>query len=144
MRGLVLLCLVIAGCEKASAPAAGSGDPALDQFMADFVAYGDKSVVILAKFDGNCAATADQMLTLEPLAQRLRSAGNTIGEAKIKGRAAGLKDTVMKHYEELLRPLGLTIADLDKKEAEMKAKCGSDPKWQDAQERTGLMKKKRP
>jgi hypothetical protein len=130
--------MVVTACEKASPPA----DPAIEQFMADFEAYGDKSVVMLAKFNGDCSATADQMLTLEPLAKKLRAEGGAIEDAKLHKRTAELKAKVMLHYEELLKPLNMTIDDISTKEAEMKAKCGNDPKWQDAQERTGLMKKK--
>jgi len=104
---------------------------------------------MLASFYGNCSAIADQMLTLEPLAQKIRATGAAI-EAdperaqKKKQRIGEMKQGVMQHYEELLKPLGKTMADITKKEAEMKTKCAGDPKWEDAIERTGLMKKRKP
>ncbi len=138
------ICLVLAACggKKPEAPAAGSADPEIEAFVADFIAYGDKSVVMLAKFDGNCDAVADQMLTLEPLAQKLRVSGVTLDEAKLRARLNAARADAMKHYEDMLKPMGLTMADLDKKEADMKAKCKGNPKYDDAVERTGLMKKK--
>ena len=110
--------------------------------MADFQAYGDKAVPMLAKFNGDCGAIADQMLTLEPLAQKIRKEAGAIEEVKLRKRTAEYRDKVTRHYEELAKSLGMTTADIDNKEAELKAKCSDDPKWKDAIERTGLMQKK--
>ncbi len=151
MKRLCLILVLLAACssKKSDAPAAGSGDAEIEAFLTDFLAYGDKSVVMLASFDGNCSAIADQMLTLEPLAQKIRARGTAIEAdparaAQKKQRIAEMKQQVMQHYADLLKPLGKTMDDIAKKEAEMKTKCAGDPKWEDAVERTGLMKKKKP
>lgn len=140
MRRLVWILAFVASCEK-DKPAS---DPALDQFMADFLEYGERVVPMLAKFDGDCSAMADRLLTLEPLTKKIRAEGTALDQTKIKQRAAESRDKIMQRYAELAKSLGMTTADIDKKEAEMKSKCASDPKWLDAQERTGLMKKKKP
>jgi hypothetical protein len=147
MKRLCLVLAIAAACSKKPEPPAGDAD--VEAFLADFIAYGDKSVVMLASFDGNCSTIADQMLTLEPLAQKIRTNGLAIEAdparaAKKKQRIGEMKQGVMQHYEELLKPLGKTMDDITKKEAEMKTKCAGDPKWEDAIERTGLMKKKKP
>lgn len=157
----IVVCLaLVTGCEKdakdpakAAAPA-GSGsagsadvDAEIETFVAGMIEYGDKSLPILAKFDGNCGALADQMMALEPLAQSLRALGTRIEldpvrQGKLKARMRDAKDPVTKHYEETLAPYHLSLADLEKKDTEMKAKCAKDPRFIEAQERTGLMKKK--
>src|SRR6476659_2940424 len=77
--------LALAGCEKEGGTGSGSSgssaigsaasDPAIDALIADMGAYGEKSIPMLVKFDGDCGAIADQLLTLEPLAKSIRSVG---------------------------------------------------------------------
>src|SRR5882724_8374426 len=142
----VLVALIACGGNKSEPPPAAP-DPEIEQFIADMKAYGDKSLPMMMKFDGDCGALADQMLTLEPLAQSILKRGTEIqsspdGEAKMKLRMRDEKAPMMKHYDDLLKPLGATMADVEKKEAEIKAKCASDARYHEAEERTGIMKKK--
>jgi hypothetical protein len=143
MKRLVLV-LVLASCEKAAPPAA---DPLIDGLIGDLTAYGEKSVPMLAAFDGDCGAFADKMLALEPLAQAVRARQDQL--EKDPARLAAARDRVkaetpaMKaHYEPLLKPMGMTIADIDRKEVELKTKCSDDPKYRDAEQRTGLRTRK--
>ena len=152
-RWVLVASIVIAGCGKKADDGAGSAssaaapDPDVEKFVAGMMEYGNKSLPMMMKFDGDCGAIAEQMLTLEPLAQSLRKLGTDLQadpdkSIKMKLRMRDAKGPAMAHYDEVLKPFGATMADVEKKEGEIKAKCASDPKYQDAEERTGLMKKK--
>jgi hypothetical protein len=144
MRWLLIVALL--GCsKKTEAPPAPAGpDPDIEAFINDMKTYGDKTLPMMANFSGDCGALADQMLTLEPLAQQIRGRSAALESKQIamKQRMGEVKGPMMQHYDEVLKPLGLTLADVEKKEAEIKAKCASDAKYHDAEERVGLMKKK--
>lgn len=143
MRWLWLV--IVVACSKSEAPPPAAGpDPDIEAFIADMKTYGDQTLPMMAKFDGNCGALADQMLTLEPLAQKIRSRSAALEskQMQMKQRMGEVRGPMMEHYAEVLKPLGLTMADVEKKEAEIKAKCAGDAKYHDAEERVGLMKKK--
>jgi hypothetical protein len=153
-RTAVLVVALLAACgSKKSDSAGGSGsaaagpDPAVEQFIAGMKEYGDKMLPMMLSFTGDCGAIADQMLTLEPLAQSLRKMGGEIEadparSVAMKARMRDAKGPMMEHYDQLLKPLGATMADVEKKEAEIKAKCAGDAKYHDAEDRVGIMKKK--
>ncbi len=151
-RAIVVAWLLVLGCEKAEQAASGSGsgsanDTLIETFVADIDSYGQQTVPMLVKFDGDCDRFADQMLTLEPLVKTIRALGVQIEadpalHARMEERMRDARAPMMKRYEEQLKPLGLTTADVDKKEAEMKAKCAGNAKWADAQKRIGVMKRK--
>ena len=146
MRWLLVVALL--GCSKKAEPPPGPAgpDPDIEAFINDMKTYGDKTLPIMAGFNGDCGALADQMLTLEPLAQKIRGRSAALESKQIamKQRMGEVKGPMMQHYDEVLKPMGLTLADVEKKEAEIKAKCASDAKYHDAEERVGLMKKKSP
>ncbi|MGE5185861.1 MAG: hypothetical protein ACM31C_27580 [Acidobacteriota bacterium] len=150
MRTSLLLAIIVAACEKAhdTPPAPGSGsDAVVEGLLADMAAYGEKSLPIVVGFDGDCAKVADRMLTLEPLAKSIRDRTDQLEadparHAAARDRMKAMKAGVIARYEAVLRPLGKTLADVDAKQAEMKDKCADDPRFRDAEQRTGLKKRK--
>jgi len=120
----------------------------VDQLIADVMAYGDKTVPMMATWSGDCDALATKMLELEPLAQsiRVRTAAIEADPAKKAALDAHKKDlpNMMNHYDELLKPYGKTTADIDKAEDAIKQLCSSNPKYKDAEQRVGLKKRAHP
>ncbi len=145
-----LLIAMLAACEKAhdAPPAAGSGSDALvEGLLSDMAAYGEKTLPIVVGFDGDCAKLADRMLTLEPLAKSIRARSEQLEadparRAAARDRMMAMKDSVIARYEAVLKPLGKTLADMDASEKAMKDKCADDPRFRDAEQRTGLKKRK--
>jgi hypothetical protein len=144
-----LLIAMLAACEKAhdhpAAAGSGSADALVDGFTADMTEYGVKATPIMLAFNGDCGALADKMLVLEPLAQRIRARGTELEADPARYRTArermrGMKAEVIAKYEAAIAPA--TMADAEKKEAEIKAKCRGDASYEAAMERVGLMKKK--
>jgi len=142
MRRLLWILLVL-GCGSKSE----STDADLDKLIADVMAYGDKTVPMMATWGGDCDALADKMLTLEPLALAIRAETEKIEadparKAKLQAKKTETMANVMKHYDELLKPLGKTTADIDKAEVAIKQLCSSNPKYKDAEQRVGLKVRK--
>jgi hypothetical protein len=162
-RLLVVACvvgsIVGAGCSKSKDTAAGSAAPtgsasaahvdtaAVDQLVNDMMAYTDKMLPAMIAFDGDCAAQAQRMLELEPLAQKIRAEGTALesdaaSQAALKAAMAGRRDEVMARMKAKLGAAHTTEDAVNKKEQELKDKCGNDPAFQAAMNRVGLRKKK--
>jgi len=138
MRRLLWLLIVI-GCGSKT----DSSDAQLDELIADVMAYGDKTVPMMATWGGDCDALADKMLTMESLADEIRVRTAAIEadparKAKLQAKKKETMAKVMAHYDELLKPLGKTTADIDKAEVAIKQLCSSNPKYKDAEQRVGL------
>jgi hypothetical protein len=142
MRPLALLLALALGCGSKT-QASDATDSDIDKLIADVMAYGDKTVPMMATWGGDCDALADKMLALEPLADSIRARTAVIeADPARKAKLQALKkDTiakVMSHYEELLKPYGKTTADIDKAEVAIKQLCSSNAKYKDAEQRVGL------
>ncbi len=166
MTRTVLLAIALVACEK-STPAAkptegsaadgsGSAVPSLDDIklrdtiVADTIEYSFKTSPILLAFDGDCSRHADRLLALEPLAKKIRE--NTMrlmagradhSDTDVKAKLLEHKDEIMAKINDQLAAGHKTIADVEAMDAEIRAKCGDDPKVKDAMERTGVFKRKK-
>lgn len=146
---LVIGCL--SACERAEpTPAAPPPVPAdkLDGIVDDTLTYMDQLPPILLAFDGDCGAHATRLLALEPLVASIRKrsdellAANPDSPQQLKDRLMTHKTATLAKLEEQLRAKGMTRADVEAKEREVKTKCAADPRVKDAMDRVGLFKKK--
>ena len=123
------------------------------QMVADSTEYTEQAMLLHLEYKGDCAAFAEKMLALEPLAQSIRGrfvelvSGGADGKAlagevdrRLKARAkeaiARIEATLGKH--------GKTMADFDKTEAAFKAKCSKHPRVVEVMDRVGVFKRKTP
>jgi len=142
-----LLLLALAACKKsspASEPAPTDHDVELSTLAADMVAYTKQLPTILQAFDGDCAAHATRLLTLEPQAQSIRGRAVALSpedNKSVRARMAARKAEILAEIDADLAAKHLTRADIEAKEAAVKAACDTDPKVKDAMTRVGLFKK---
>ncbi|MEO8840949.1 MAG: hypothetical protein ABI591_02465 [Kofleriaceae bacterium] len=163
MRTALAIVLAFAACKKAAAPepkpepvgsgsavavvAPPTGDTAADQTLRDeIMSYTFEMVPLLAAWDGDCTKQIERMKQLEPLVQQIRK-----DEAKV---APGFDDRIrqymMAHKAEVVGNMQAAVAatklsqaQLEAKDAEIKAKCtGQD--YADEINKIGVMKKQRP
>lgn len=121
-------------------------DAAIDGIVDDMMAYTEKVLPLLAAFDGDCAAQGERMLELEPLAQKIRVAGSALEadpakRAAFRAKMQSKRPEVMAKVSAKLAAAGLTEADMDRREKELKEKCANDASFQQAMKRVGLRKK---
>jgi hypothetical protein len=131
--------------------AAGSGvagtDAAVAAMVADMMAYTEQVVPLMLAFDGDCAAQAKRMLVLEPIATRIRAQGAALESdpARVAAFKAAMelkRPELMAQMKAKLGAAGTTEVDVDRKDKDINAKCGSDPAYVDAMQHVGLRKKK--
>jgi len=167
MRTLLLAALVAAlcGCKKDHeaapapaplAPAAGSAagpapapapaDPAaFERVTKETLDYTYQMIPLLAGFDGDCDHQIAAMAKLEPLVDKIRADTAAAGpdvDTRIKSYMMEHKQDVVDAINKQLDLAKMSRADLEMKDADVKAKCGSNPKYQAEMNRIGVMKKK--
>ncbi len=148
-----LVAVLAGGCKKSDTSAAsgsgsgsGSADVEVDAMVNEMSEFTERMVPLILAFDGDCAAQAKRMLTLEPLATKLRASvaaldADPARQAAVRAQIAGRKADSDAKMKATLSAAGATDADVTKKGADMDAKCGSDPAFQDALKRAGVRKK---
>jgi len=168
MRTVLLVALVLAsGCKKdheaapaptplapvtgsgaapAPAPAPAPADPAaFERVTKETLDYTYQMIPLLAGFDGDCDHQIAAMAKLEPLVDKIRAdtlaAGPDI-DVRIKSYMMEHKQEVVDAINKQLELAKMSRADLEMKDADVKAKCGSNPKYQAEMNRIGVMKKK--
>jgi hypothetical protein len=119
----------------------------VDAMVNEMTELTEQMVPLLAAFDGDCAAQAKRMLTLEPLAGKLRASVAALDadpkrQAAVRAEMQSRKAESDAKMQAKLAAAGTTEAELRKKGEDMDAKCGSDPGFQDAMKRAGVRKKK--
>lgn len=143
-----LLIIALVACEKskpAPSPEPVDHDTELSALAADMIAYTKQMPGILQEFAGDCPAHATRLLVLEPLARsiRTRAGALTPDETKsVRERIAARKVEILAQIDADLAAKHLTRADIEAKEAAVKAACDNDPQVKDAMDRVGLFKKK--
>jgi hypothetical protein len=140
-----LLVIALAACEKRKpAPVSPDRDLLLSALAADMVAFATQANGIALDFNGDCAAHANQLLTLEPLVAslRTRAADLTAEETRNVGsRIAARKGGILAAIDVQLAERHLTREQGDAKEAQVQAACANDPKVKDAMDRVSIYKK---
>lgn len=163
MRIALLAALVLAfGCKKdheaapvpaplpapgsATAPAPAPADPAaLERVTKETLDYTYQMIPLLAGFDGDCDHQIAAMAKLEPLVDKIRADALAAGpdvDVRIKDYMKEHKNEVVDAINKQLDLAKLSRADLELKDSDVKAKCGSLPKYQAEMNRIGVMKKK--
>jgi hypothetical protein len=163
MRIALLVTLVLAvACKKdheaapvpAPLPAPGSAaepppapaDPAVfERVTKETLEYTYQMIPLLAGFDGDCDHQIAAMTKLEPLVDKIRADTLAAGpDVDVR-----IKDYMKEHKQELVDAINkqldlakLSRADLELKDSDVKAKCGTNPKYQAEMNRIGVMKKK--
>jgi len=131
---------------SAATPAPAPSDPAaLDRATKEILEYTDQMIPLLAGFDGNCDHQIAAMAKLEPLVDKIRADTVAAGpdvDVKIKQYMQEHKQEVVAGINKQLELAKMSRADLELKDSDVKAKCGSDPKYQAEMNRIGVMKKK--
>jgi hypothetical protein len=137
---------VAPGSAVAPAPAPAPANPAaLDRVTKETLEYTYQMIPLLAGFDGNCEHQIAAMAKLEPLVDKIRADTLAAGpdvDARIKAYMMEHKQEVVDAINKQLDLAKLSRADLELKDSDVKAKCGSDPKYQAEMNRIGVMKKK--
>ena len=163
MRTALLVALVLAsGCKKdheaapapaplapatgsAPAPPAPSDPAAVDRVTKETLEYTYQMIPLLAGFDGDCDHQIAAMAKLEPLVDKIRADTLAAGpgvDTKIKTYMMEHKQEVVDAINKQLDAAKMSRADLELKDSDVKAKCGSNPKYQAEMNRIGVMKKK--
>jgi hypothetical protein len=165
MRIALLALLIVLGCKKdheaapvpaplpaptgsaaAPAPAPAPTDPAaLDRVTKEVLEYTDQMIPLLAGFDGDCDHQIAAMAKLEPLVDKIRADTVAAGpdvDVRIKQYMQEHKQQIVDGINKQLDAAKMSRADLELKDSDVKAKCGSDPKYQAEMNRIGVMKKK--
>lgn len=144
---LWLLVLALAACGK-SAPAPQSDppdrDPELSALAAEMIAYTKQLPQILQDFSGDCAAHADRLRSLEPLASSIRARGATLTAEEnksVRQRIGARKQEILREIDAALAAKHLTRADIEAKEAAVVAACADDPEVKAEMARVGLFEK---
>ncbi|MEO6772300.1 MAG: hypothetical protein ABI467_04670 [Kofleriaceae bacterium] len=167
MRIALLALLLVFGCKKdheaapvpaplpaptpssaapAPAPAPAPADPGvLERVTKETLDYTYRMIPLLAGFDGDCDHQIAAMAKLEPLVDQIRAdslaAGPDVGD-RIKGYMREHKQEVVDAINKQLDLAKLSRADLELKDSDVKAKCGTNPKYQAEMNRIGVMRKK--
>lgn len=144
-----LIVFALVGCEKSKpapepGPAPESRDAELTALATDMIAYTRKMPKILEDFSGDCAAHAEHLMVLEPLASSIRARAASLSPEENKGvraRIAARKDEILREIDAELAQKHLTRADIEAKDAAVNTACGNDPKVKAAMERVGMFKK---
>lgn len=136
---------------SATGSAAAVVDPAvLDAIIRDVNEYTLKVTEIWVGDEVPCDEMAKRFLVLEPLATSVRtkwaeavakSSNADLAEQMIRERIKAEKPTMMPKIEARLADKGLALADLDKREAQLLARCGSHAELAEARDRVGLFKR---
>jgi hypothetical protein len=162
MSRTLLALLALAACEKAtpaktadgsnagpgSAAPASAAKPLIKQITTDSLAYSSASLPVMMAFDGDCKAQIDRLLTLEPLAKKIRAATTQLvaldpaGQADVKAELMKHKAPAMAELTSWLDDHHATMADADAKEQAIRKACGDDPAFGAAMDRVGVFKKR--
>ena len=148
MRTALLAALVLAfGCKKdheaapvpaplpapgsATAPPPAPGDPAaLERVTKETLDYTYQMIPLLAGFDGDCDHQIAAMAKLEPLVDKIRADALAAGpdvDVRIKDYMKEHKNEVVDAINKQLDLAKLSRADLELKDSDVKAKCGTNP-----------------
>jgi hypothetical protein len=134
------------GSAAAPPPPPAPSDPAaLDRATKEILDYTYQMIPLLAGFDGNCDHQIAAMAKLEPLVDKIRADTVAAGpdvDVRIKQYMQEHKQQVVDAINKQLDLAKMSRADLELKDSDVKAKCGSDPKYQAEMNRIGVMKKK--
>ena len=129
----------------APAPAAPADPAAFERVTKETLDYTYQMIPLLAGFDGDCDHQIAAMAKLEPLVDKIRAdtvaAGPDI-DTRIKTYMMEHKQEVVDAINKQLDLAKMSRADLELKDHDVKAKCGSNPKYQAEMNRIGVMKKK--
>jgi len=135
-----------AGSAAAPAPAPAPADPAaFERVTKETLDYTYQMIPLLAGFDGDCDHQIAAMAKLEPLVDKIRADTAAAGpdvDTRIKSYMMEHKQDVVDAINKQLDLAKMSRADLEMKDADVKAKCGSNPKYQAEMNRIGVMKKK--
>ncbi len=158
MRIALAAVVLFVGCKKdhkddpaqqtpVVAPGSAATPPNDPEFLAmtqNILGYTSSMVPVLASFDGDCKAHVQRMLTLEPMALKISAYADAHPEfdGQMKAWMMAHRTEVGMKMEQAVIATKLSKLELGKKEADIKAKCASDPAFQDAMNRIGVMKKK--
>jgi hypothetical protein len=159
MRTALLATLVLGlGCKKdheaapvpaplpaPSAPSAPADPAAFERVTKETLDYTYQMIPLLAGFDGDCDHQIAAMAKLEPLVDKIRADSLAAGpdlDVRIKDYMKEHKTEVVDAINKQLDLAKLTRADLELKDSDVKAKCGTLPKYQAEMNRIGVMKKK--
>jgi hypothetical protein len=127
-----------------TAPAAA--DPAaFERVTKETLEYTYQMIPLLAGFDGDCDHQIAAMAKLEPLVDKIRADSLAAGpdlDVRIKSYMTEHKSEVVDAINKQLDLAKLSRADLELKDSDVKAKCGTNPKYQAEMNRIGVMKKK--
>lgn len=136
----------VAGSAEAPPPAPAPADPAaLERVTKETLDYTYQMIPLLAGFDGDCDHQIAAMAKLEPLVDKIRADTLAAGpgiDVRIKSYMMEHKQEVVDGINKQLELAKMSRADLEMKDADVKAKCGSNPKYQAEMNRIGVMKKK--
>lgn len=134
------------GSAVAPAPAPAPGDPAaFERVTKETLEYTYRTIPLLAGFDGNCDHQIAAMAKLEPLVDKIREDTAAAGadvDTRIKSYMMEHKQEVVDAINKQLELAKMSRADLELKDSDVKAKCGTNPKYQAEMNRIGVMKKK--
>lgn len=163
MRTALLATLVfVLGCKKdheaapvpaplpppptAPTTAPAPADPAaFERVTKETLEYTYQMIPLLAGFDGDCDHQIAAMAKLEPLVDKIRADTLAAGpdvDVRIKSYMMEHKSEVVDAINKQLDLAKLSRADLELKDSDVKAKCGTNPKYQAEMNRIGVMKKK--
>jgi hypothetical protein len=151
---ILVACNTPSSSDPTPAPATPAGsakpappDPAVVQAVADMAQYTVDMMPIMIPWDGNCDAHIKRMLAIEPFVKSLRDRAAALSEdqqAEVKRELGDHRDEILAKVDAQLAAANMRRADIDKREAEIKAKCGADARYQDAMDRIGVFKAKSP
>ena len=142
-----LVAVLAGGCKKTdSCSGSGSADAEVEAMVNEMNALSEQMVPLILAFDGDCAAQAKRMLTLEPLGDKLRASvavldSDPARQAAVRAQMQRSKAETEAKMKAKLTAAGVTEADVRAKGQDMDTKCGSDPAFQDAMKRAGVRKK---
>jgi hypothetical protein len=135
-----------AGSAVAPAPAPAPADPAaLDRVTKEILEYTYQMIPLLAGFDGNCDHQIAAMAKLEPLVDKIRADTLAAGpdvDVRVRQYMQEHKQDLVDAINKQLELAKMSRADLELKDSDVKAKCGTNPKYQAEMNRIGVMKKK--
>ncbi|MEP6864620.1 MAG: hypothetical protein ABJE66_28625 [Deltaproteobacteria bacterium] len=135
-----------AGSAVAPTPPPTPADPAaLDRVTKEILEYTYQMIPLLAGFDGNCDHQIAAMTKLEPLVDKIRADTLAAGpdvDFRVRQYMQEHKQDVVDAINKQLELAKMSRADLELKDSDVKAKCGTNPKYQAEMNRIGVMKKK--
>ena len=160
---MILATSMFGACKKSAPPPEPAPDPGsaapvapvapkvdrvvYDRLLGNVLQYTYDMIPLLASFDGDCSAQIERMKKFEPLVQKIRDDEVQMDanfEDRIKQHMRDHKDEIVAKIEAQLVAVKMTRPELEAKEADLKAKCASNPAYAAEMDRIGVMKKRRP